>query len=157
MNHIVDCFAALCDLHPMRALFLIPRNPPPRLKSKKWYDWYFISCVFFSCDFHQSGDDVSVYNVTTCVNVVNVAMYTHAGRSAFTVSSTRVTWRTTHSVRRRSSCSSIRSFAISRPSGRCASSSKTTSTVIASSANVSHRSSKHKSSAQLTAWLYWSL
>lgn len=26
----------LCDLHPMRALFLIPRNPPPRLKSKKW-------------------------------------------------------------------------------------------------------------------------
>ena len=29
-------FLALCDLHPMRALFLIPRNPPPRLKSKKW-------------------------------------------------------------------------------------------------------------------------
>uniref|UniRef100_A0A287DBE6 non-specific serine/threonine protein kinase n=1 Tax=Ictidomys tridecemlineatus TaxID=43179 RepID=A0A287DBE6_ICTTR len=27
---------ALCDMHPMRALFLIPRNPPPRLKSKKW-------------------------------------------------------------------------------------------------------------------------
>uniref|UniRef100_A0A673X517 non-specific serine/threonine protein kinase n=1 Tax=Salmo trutta TaxID=8032 RepID=A0A673X517_SALTR len=27
----------LCDMHPMRALFLIPRNPPPRLKSKKWY------------------------------------------------------------------------------------------------------------------------
>ena len=26
----------LCDLHPMRALFLIPRNPPPRLKSRKW-------------------------------------------------------------------------------------------------------------------------
>jgi len=26
----------LCDLHPMRALFLIPRNPPARLKSKKW-------------------------------------------------------------------------------------------------------------------------
>lgn len=23
-------------MHPMRALFLIPRNPPPRLKSKKW-------------------------------------------------------------------------------------------------------------------------
>lgn len=32
----VVCFAALCDMHPMRALFLIPRNPPPRLKSKKW-------------------------------------------------------------------------------------------------------------------------
>ncbi|KAL5004023.1 hypothetical protein ScPMuIL_017479 [Solemya velum] len=26
----------LCDMHPMRALFLIPRNPPPRLKSSKW-------------------------------------------------------------------------------------------------------------------------
>lgn len=32
------CFPlALCDMHPMRALFLIPRNPPPRLKSKKWW------------------------------------------------------------------------------------------------------------------------
>ena len=26
----------LCDMHPMRALFLIPRNPAPRLRSKKW-------------------------------------------------------------------------------------------------------------------------
>lgn len=30
--------AALCDMHPMRALFLIPRNPAPRLKSKKWWE-----------------------------------------------------------------------------------------------------------------------
>ncbi|XP_065324281.1 homeobox protein 2-like isoform X2 [Gordionus sp. m RMFG-2023] len=26
----------LCEMHPMRALFLIPRNPSPRLKSRKW-------------------------------------------------------------------------------------------------------------------------
>uniref|UniRef100_A0A4W6DGI7 non-specific serine/threonine protein kinase n=1 Tax=Lates calcarifer TaxID=8187 RepID=A0A4W6DGI7_LATCA len=32
---------ALCDMHPMRALFLIPRNPPPRLKSKKWSKKFF--------------------------------------------------------------------------------------------------------------------
>ena len=25
----------LCELHPMRALFLIPRNPPPKLKKEK--------------------------------------------------------------------------------------------------------------------------
>uniref|UniRef100_A0A8C9XKC5 non-specific serine/threonine protein kinase n=1 Tax=Sander lucioperca TaxID=283035 RepID=A0A8C9XKC5_SANLU len=30
----------LCDMHPMRALFLIPRNPPPKLKSKKWSKKY---------------------------------------------------------------------------------------------------------------------
>jgi hypothetical protein len=27
---------ALCEMHPMRALFLIPRNVAPRLKSK-WF------------------------------------------------------------------------------------------------------------------------
>ncbi|VDM74502.1 unnamed protein product [Strongylus vulgaris] len=38
----------LCDMHPMRALFLIPRNPPPRLKrSKKWTKKFesFIVCI----------------------------------------------------------------------------------------------------------------
>uniref|UniRef100_G3SWV3 non-specific serine/threonine protein kinase n=1 Tax=Loxodonta africana TaxID=9785 RepID=G3SWV3_LOXAF len=33
--------STLCDMHPMRALFLIPRNPPPRLKSKKWSKKFF--------------------------------------------------------------------------------------------------------------------
>ncbi|XP_061595846.1 misshapen-like kinase 1 isoform X3 [Cololabis saira] len=31
----------LCDMHPMRALFLIPRNSPPKLKSKKWSKKFF--------------------------------------------------------------------------------------------------------------------
>lgn len=40
----------LCDMHPMRALFLIPRNPPPRLNkksSKKWTKKFdsFIECI----------------------------------------------------------------------------------------------------------------
>lgn len=26
----------LCNMHPMRALFLIPRSPPPALKKQKW-------------------------------------------------------------------------------------------------------------------------
>ena len=29
-----SCSLALCEMHPMRALFLIPRNVAPRLKSK---------------------------------------------------------------------------------------------------------------------------
>ena len=44
----------LCDMHPMRALFLIPRNPPPRLKSKRWSSKFknFIETVLVK-DYHQ--------------------------------------------------------------------------------------------------------
>ncbi|CAK1548571.1 unnamed protein product [Leptosia nina] len=44
----------LCELHPMRALFLIPRNPPPRLKSKKWAKKFhsFVETVLVK-DYHQ--------------------------------------------------------------------------------------------------------
>ncbi|CAB3399969.1 unnamed protein product [Caenorhabditis bovis] len=45
----------LCDMHPMRALFLIPRNPPPRLKrTKKWSKKFegFIDTVLVK-DYHQ--------------------------------------------------------------------------------------------------------
>ncbi|KAF4524968.1 hypothetical protein B566_EDAN014485 [Ephemera danica] len=44
----------LCDLHPMRALFLIPRNAPPRLRSKKWAKKFqnFIETVLVK-DYHQ--------------------------------------------------------------------------------------------------------
>jgi len=44
----------LCDMHPMRALFLIPRNVPPRLKSKRWSSKFknFIETVLVK-DYHQ--------------------------------------------------------------------------------------------------------
>lgn len=45
----------LCDMHPMRALFLIPRNPPPRFKNgKKWSKKFhsFIDSVLVK-DYHQ--------------------------------------------------------------------------------------------------------
>jgi serine/threonine protein kinase len=55
----------LCDMHPMRALFLIPRNPPPRLKSKRWNSKFknFIETVLvsFVCLFrvlHLASKDV---------------------------------------------------------------------------------------------------
>ncbi|XP_077163461.1 nik-related protein kinase isoform X2 [Paroedura picta] len=43
----------LCDMHPMRALFLIPRNSPPKLKSRKW-----------SKKFHNFVDSCLVKNYT---------------------------------------------------------------------------------------------
>ncbi|XP_043226378.1 misshapen-like kinase 1 isoform X6 [Amphibalanus amphitrite] len=44
----------LSDMHPMRALFLIPRNPPPRLKTKKWSKKFqsFIETTLIK-DYHQ--------------------------------------------------------------------------------------------------------
>jgi len=44
----------LCDMHPMRALFLIPRNAPPRLKSRKWSSKFknFIETTLVK-DYHQ--------------------------------------------------------------------------------------------------------
>merc|ERR550532_858098 len=41
-------------MHPMRALFLIPRNPPPRLKSKRWNSKFknFIETVLVK-DYHR--------------------------------------------------------------------------------------------------------
>jgi len=46
---------ALCEMHPMRALFLIPRNPPPKLKTRKWSVLHFIpasvSVIVFICSY----------------------------------------------------------------------------------------------------------
>ncbi|CAG5117375.1 unnamed protein product, partial [Candidula unifasciata] len=45
----------LCDMHPMRALFLIPRNPPPRLKNpNKWSSKFhnFVDCCLVK-DYQQ--------------------------------------------------------------------------------------------------------
>lgn len=52
----------LCDLHPMRALFLIPRNPPPRLKSKKWSKKFhgFIETVLGKCGRNEKEKSIVV-------------------------------------------------------------------------------------------------
>ncbi|XP_068607624.1 TRAF2 and NCK-interacting protein kinase-like isoform X3 [Brachionichthys hirsutus] len=51
----------LCDMHPMRALFLIPRNPAPRLKSKKWskkFQSFIESCLVKSHGQRQSTEQL---------------------------------------------------------------------------------------------------
>uniref|UniRef100_A0A3Q3N207 TRAF2 and NCK interacting kinase a n=1 Tax=Labrus bergylta TaxID=56723 RepID=A0A3Q3N207_9LABR len=51
----------LCDMHPMRALFLIPRNPAPRLKSKKWskkFQSFIENCLVKSHDKRPSTDQL---------------------------------------------------------------------------------------------------
>ncbi|XP_058479064.1 TRAF2 and NCK interacting kinase b isoform X9 [Solea solea] len=51
----------LCDMHPMRALFLIPRNPAPRLKSKKWskkFQSFIDSCLVKSHSQRPSTDQL---------------------------------------------------------------------------------------------------
>ncbi|XP_014874268.1 mitogen-activated protein kinase kinase kinase kinase 4-like isoform X2 [Poecilia latipinna] len=49
----------LCDMHPMRALFLIPRNPAPRLKSKKWSKRFlsFIDSCLVKNHIHRPATD----------------------------------------------------------------------------------------------------
>ncbi|XP_041828049.1 TRAF2 and NCK interacting kinase a isoform X13 [Melanotaenia boesemani] len=51
----------LCDMHPMRALFLIPRNPAPRLKSKKWskkFQSFIESCLVKSHSYRPSTEQL---------------------------------------------------------------------------------------------------
>ncbi|XP_066505904.1 mitogen-activated protein kinase kinase kinase kinase 4 isoform X2 [Hoplias malabaricus] len=49
----------LCDMHPMRALFLIPRNSPPKLKSKKWSKKFltFVESCLVKNYLHRPGTD----------------------------------------------------------------------------------------------------
>uniref|UniRef100_M4A3V2 non-specific serine/threonine protein kinase n=1 Tax=Xiphophorus maculatus TaxID=8083 RepID=M4A3V2_XIPMA len=47
----------LCDMHPMRALFLIPRNPAPRLKSKKWKFQSFIENTLVKSHSHRPSTE----------------------------------------------------------------------------------------------------
>lgn len=51
-------YSALCDMHPMRALFLIPRNPSPKLKTKKWWAVHLaVLCLFPNfCRYFDSAD-----------------------------------------------------------------------------------------------------
>ncbi|KXJ16260.1 misshapen-like kinase 1 [Exaiptasia diaphana] len=52
----------LCDMHPMRALFLIPRSDPPRLKSKKSWSKRFHNfvntCLIKDYQFRPTADQL---------------------------------------------------------------------------------------------------
>lgn len=124
MGRVCRCFAALCDMHPMRALFLIPRNPPPRLKSKKW------SVPSSYCRIDASRSKVS----GTPPETLSSPVILFSGPRSSSASSRAVWWRTTRSGRPPTSSWSIPSSGTSPTRGRCASSSKTTWTAAARSA-----------------------
>ena len=61
---------ALCDMHPMRALFLIPRSEPPRLKSKKAWSKKFHNFVN-TClikDYHKRPTADQLLQVSICLD-----------------------------------------------------------------------------------------
>ena len=61
---------ALCDMHPMRALFLIPRSEPPRLKSKKAWSKKFHNFVN-TClikDYHKRPTADQLLQVFICLH-----------------------------------------------------------------------------------------
>ena len=62
--------AALCSMHPMRALFLIPRNPPPRLKNpRKWTQRFitFIDQCLTKDTSHRPTSD-NLLRVSLCIH-----------------------------------------------------------------------------------------
>ena len=64
---------ALCDMHPMRALFLIPRSEPPRLKSKKAWSKKFHNFVN-TClikDYHKRPTADQLLQVFICPLFLN--------------------------------------------------------------------------------------
>lgn len=108
-------------MHPMRALFLIPRNPAPRLKSKKW--WVKHLGPSWSC---------SAGSVRGGVRCVLSLPFTHArvspGPKSSSPSSRAACWRATASGRAPSSSSNTPSSETFPTNGRSASSWRTTST-----------------------------